>query len=372
MSPRALQYTARAVCAFMLTFTMSTSFVRAAAADDTKQPEQPETAQAKTEQAETVQSESLRTVSERGPVRAVVSLEPAAPRIGDTLVVTLEVTADKDVELLMPEFGQALERFPIVDFFPEQRLDDQGRTVSSQRYTLELTASGKASIPPLIVEFVDHREDGKPAPDGEDAYELLTERMPFEVESVVPSQAAAELRPPLGDLESLRSARSYWIAAVVGVLLLAGALLLRRVLAAWNPQALRESAYEAAIARLSSLVARPLPGADEVGAFFVELSDLIRRYLEDRFELRAPELTTEEFLTVAAASPDLSAEHKGFLREFLQSADMVKFARFVPGEQEIGDALDHARHFLEQTRDDASSGTASNSTARNRDGSSHA
>ena len=53
---------------------------------------------------------------------------------------------------------------------------------------------------------------------------------------------------------------------------------------------------------------------------------IIRRYLEDRFELRAPELTTEEFLTVAGTPVLLSHEHQKLLRDFLRQADLVKFA----------------------------------------------
>ena len=52
----------------------------------------------------------------------------------------------------------------------------------------------------------------------------------------------------------------------------------------------------------------------------------MRRYLEDRFELRAPELTTEEFLDVAGSANRLSHDHQSLLRDFLRQADLVKFA----------------------------------------------
>ena len=132
-----------------------------------------------------------------------VALEPAAPRIGDALSFELEVVAEPDVELLMPEFGEALDRFPIVDFAPSEGIDDQGRTVAAQRYTLDTFRSGAQSVPPILIEFVDRRPGRDPAPEGEDAYELLTERLDFEVASLLPEGAALELdgrargaRPP--------------------------------------------------------------------------------------------------------------------------------------------------------------------------------
>jgi hypothetical protein len=290
----------------------------------------------------------------RGPVTATVQLSPQAPRIGDALELTLQVTAEPGVELLMPEFGQSLERFPIVDFTPRERIDDTGRTIASQVYTLQTRFSGEAAIPPLLIEFVDRREGSKPAPEGEDAYELLTERIPFEIASVVPSDASAELNPPLETLEPLRETRDVVTAITVAIALaaLVGWLAWYYVIVPRRGRARRISAYATALARLDALTSRPVPDGEEAGALLVELSDIIRHYLEDRFELRAPELTTEEFLVVAAGSPDLSDEHRSFLRDFLEHADRVKFARFVPGREHVTESLIRARRFLEQTRDE--------------------
>ncbi len=70
--------------------------------------------------------EPLTNKIEMGPVTATVTLEPTQPVIGDTLNLTIEVQAEKGVELLMPEFGEALETFSIVDFVPRETIDDEG------------------------------------------------------------------------------------------------------------------------------------------------------------------------------------------------------------------------------------------------------
>ena len=79
----------------------------------------------------------------------------------------------------------------------------------------------------------------------------------------------------------------------------------------------------------------------------------MRRYLEDRFELRAPELTTEEFLASVGESPDLSREHQVLLREFLRQADLVKFAGVRPAADDIQQSVDAARQFLEETKQES-------------------
>jgi hypothetical protein len=123
-----------------------------------------------------------------------------------------------------------------------------------------------------------------------------------------------------------------------------------RAAAGWRMRARRRSAYDVAREALDALFMAPRPGAPEMDAFFVELSGVIRRYLEDRFGLRSPELTTEEFLEELAESPDLVRTHQRMLRDFLSRADLVKFAHFVPELGDVEESLDSARRFLETTR----------------------
>jgi hypothetical protein len=77
-----------------------------------------------------------------------------------------------------------------------------------------------------------------------------------------------------------------------------------------------------------SLLAEPRP-------FCILVSDTVRTYLEERFDLRAPERTTEEFLDELRSSALLSLNQKQTLGEFLMSCDLVKFARYQPGEAEL-------------------------------------
>ena len=325
-------------------FAMGTRVARADDAVDATQPAPQAAAEA---------TRFLEKSAERGPVKARVRLEPAAPVIGDTVTLTIEVTAADGIDLMMPEFGQSLDRFSVREFVPKEAVDASGNTVSTQRYVLEPPLSGPQAIPPLLIEFVDHRPNQRPAPEGEQSYELVTERIPYEVTSVVPAGASNELKPLRDRLEPLREPGQMWpwLLALLALAAIAAPLVWRSLKAA-RAEGRRRSAYDVARARLDALSSHQRPAAeDEIDGFFVELSALIRRYLEDRFELRAPELTTEEFLQVASASPDLDEAHQGFLRSFLRRADMVKFARFLPPPEEIEGALTAASRFLDETRE---------------------
>ena len=91
-----------------------------------------------------------------------------------------------------------------------------------------------------------------------------------------------------------------------------------------------------------ALIAQPKP-------FCILVSDTVRLYLEERFEFRAPERTTEEFLHELQGTNLLLPDQKSSLGEFLQCCDLVKFAKYEPREPELRDLHDSALRLVEET-----------------------
>src|SRR5476651_730983 len=83
--------------------------------------------------------------------------------------------------------------------------------------------------------------------------------------------------------------------------------------------------------------------------FCVLVSDTIRFYLEERFDFRAPERTTEEFLRELGGTDLLAPEQKESLGKFLESCDLVKFAKYEPGESELKSLHHSALRLVEET-----------------------
>lgn len=309
------------------------------------------------------ESTPLQTTVERGPVHATVTLEPSRPKIGDTLLLTLTITAQPGVELVPVDNWDYLGRFVVVSTSRDESVNRENQSILSVEYQLESLLSGNYTIPPLLVEFLDRRP-GRPAtPDGEPSYELFTEEIEFAVERLTEEEIAQlELRGPMGslpevDLTDEESAKGpwwqQWRLALGGVSALLGLVLLGWLFSRIRRRVRRKTAFDVAWARLEQLAAKGNPSGAQVEAFYVELSALARRYLEDRFELRAPERTTEEFLIEVSESATLSLPHQSLLRDFLRTADLVKFAHFAPSPTQIEGALDSIRRFLEETRENA-------------------
>ncbi len=82
------------------------------------------------------------------------------------------------------------------------------------------------------------------------------------------------------------------------------------------------------------------------------MSGVLRRYLEDRFGLHAPERTTEEFLRELEFGDALARGHRAELRRFLMQCDLVKFARHQPVERDHVETFELASAFVESTRSD--------------------
>jgi hypothetical protein len=83
--------------------------------------------------------------------------------------------------------------------------------------------------------------------------------------------------------------------------------------------------------------------------FCILVSDTIRYYLEERFSFRAPERTTEEFLFELRGTELLTPDQKASLEDFLRRCDLVKFARYEPGEPELRDLHASALRLVEET-----------------------
>jgi hypothetical protein len=107
--------------------------------------------------------------------------------------------------------------------------------------------------------------------------------------------------------------------------------------------------YAWALKELDAIADRPLPEATAAERYHTLVSNIIRQYLEMRFQLHAPRQTTEEFLHAMRQSPKLSPEQQTLLEAFLQRCDLAKFARAGYSAAECQDTLTMARQFVQQT-----------------------
>ncbi len=139
-----------------------------------------------------------------------------------------------------------------------------------------------------------------------------------------------------------------WVAWVVGAAVVAALLfwLWRK----WKSRPAQvPQPYVPAHVRARKRLREALLFIDQPREFCIRVSDAVRWYLEERFNFRAPERTTEEFLVDLQKTDLLSANQKGSLGEFLEQCDLVKFARYEPAEPELRELYQSALRLVEET-----------------------
>jgi hypothetical protein len=151
---------------------------------------------------------------------------------------------------------------------------------------------------------------------------------------------------------------SWKLAGIVSAILatLAGLvyLLLRLIrLVARKVKEHRMSPIERAWVELERLLGKGLPSRGRYKDFYVELTMVVRRYVQRKYGIKAPHLTTEEFLREFR---DAESVGKESLARFLESADMVKFAGVEATIEMANDATESARGYL---KGDSAAGRAS-------------
>ncbi len=145
-------------------------------------------------------------------------------------------------------------------------------------------------------------------------------------------------------------------AILIGLLVLGGILLIRRFLKPRKKEIKRQppgpvkTPWEIAYENLEKLLAQKLIEQGMVKEYYIQLSDIVRRYLEDRFSIRAPEMTTEEFLISLKSHSALPVDQKSFLKDFMNQCDMIKFARHPATAEEMELSYILAKRLVDETK----------------------
>ena len=108
-------------------------------------------------------------------------------------------------------------------------------------------------------------------------------------------------------------------------------------------------AHKKALTALQSLKSEELWQSGNIKKYQSELTAIVRRYLGDRFDVNALEMTTDE-ISRALRNKDFDTKHSATLQRILTIADLVKFAKATPPLEINAEFMDEAVAFIESTK----------------------
>ena len=281
---------------------------------------------------------------ESGPVRLVAVVDPPSLSLSEEIRLTLTIDYADGVDVKFPPFGKKVGGFLIRDVRQPLPKTAEGRHVIEEIFTLEPMETGRLTIYPINVIYSDNRADG----DGKE-HSLRTEELSVNVTSVVePDDASLDKLRPVTEPVALPFPPRYvlWSSVLAVLLIAAGA-----GFAWWRRKSMARAKQriltpgELACLALQRLRESKLAQRD-AKLYYVELTGIVRVYIERTTGIRAPEQTTEEFLREIAQRDTFPREESIRFRNFLEAADLVKFAAHQPREEDIEESFVRAEEFV--------------------------
>lgn len=139
-----------------------------------------------------------------------------------------------------------------------------------------------------------------------------------------------------------------WIETLVICLLVMLTIIFRNYKPVTTPQQRAAKATKHALNQLQKMRSKRLPTSAEYNTYFAGLADILREYLDTRYGIEAPALTTRE-LAVALNQKRLLDPHvQAELKELLIRADEIKFAGLSATDDECADAETTVRKLVEE------------------------
>jgi hypothetical protein len=288
---------------------------------------------------------------------AEVSASPARAKVAELVELKITVEHPEDLKARLPAIGATLEDLEVVN--PGNvttRHLEPGIDLTERVVTVRGFRPGAYSVGPFDILLV---------PEGGTVKTISSAKTQIEIYTVVKGATRlADLRPSKGPFD-LPPAPASWMAfVIVAVLAVVGgigaALYLRwsaRAAELCEREAARRPADEVALEELRLIRDSKILEEGQVSEFTDKVSDVLRRYLEARYELPAPDRTTEEFLDVIAREPILDRDRKKFLADYLAQCDLVKFAAHDPGRKDLERLYESSVTFVHETAE-AQTGSA--------------
>jgi hypothetical protein len=278
-------------------------------------------------------------------VLAVASVDSSDYEIGDFIAYTIQVEYDDSLEIMQPLITDSLKNIDLISVGEPQITSAGGKQKAIYKFILAKYDSADVTIPqiPIYYNYASAADDS--------LHSVLTNAVSFTVHSLQVGEEIKDVKEPITIPLDWREILLY-----VLIILLAAALLVylfkkfKKKKRDELPEKveLKIPPHVQAIAELDQLERKKLWQNGFIKEYHSEITEIIRRYFERRFNFPALELTTTEAITFLAKVRQ-PQEIIILTEEFLNNADLVKFAKYQPMDSVNIEMMNQAKEIVDKT-----------------------
>jgi len=284
-------------------------------------------------------------------VTVKASIDSTHILIGDQLKMLLEIEKPKDLNVQFPQipdtFSSKIEvvNRSKIDTF---KLDDKDRVRLTQSLLITSFDSGRHQIPPFYFRMKN----------GQLLDSAATRELMFQVHGmkIDTTKGPVDIKTVYGAPVTLKEVMPY----ILAVILLAAIIFFIFYYIRWKkknvplfvkPEKPAEPAHIVALRELDRIKTQKLWQQEKIKQYYSEVSDTIRTYIQNRFDIPAMEQTSSETIGIFKQQKNLCDEKtRDQLQHILSLADLVKFAKYTPLTDDNNLTLMNAYFFVNQTK----------------------
>jgi len=278
-------------------------------------------------------------------VSALASVDSTDYLVGDYITYSLEIRADKNIEITTPFLRDSLKKFEIIKELTPLIKEEDNIKSTTFGYIISYYDSASVTISPINVRYKIK---------GDDQEKVVFSNPVTITVHTVPLEQQSDIK----DVKEPLTIPLDWkfillIALIVLIILAVSYYLYRRYKKKIAEQPVKKKiiripAHVRALSALSNLENEKLWQKGMVKEYHSKITGIVRSYFEERFNLPALELTTSEQMQqlkkVHSAESILNITN-----EFLNNADLVKFAKFQPLPSVNETMMKQAKEIVTQT-----------------------
>jgi len=278
-------------------------------------------------------------------VQVSAAIDKQGYLIGDYIRLHITASTDSLNQLFWPA-AEAIAPFDIISANPIDTAREKNNLRLSQTIVYSIYDSGAYTIPAITFQY---KKAGNQLMNA-----VTTDSIRFMVNTVAVDTTTA-IKPIKTNI-NVKAKSFLWLYILIGLVILATiglgiyfTFFTKKSIRSIIPKPKPKPLHEATLEKLKKLDEKKLWQKEEIKQYYIELTDILRVYMEKRFHMHAMESTSDEIISQLTHA-DLPQKHVTQIGFILDVADMAKFAKSKPLPNENTLAMNYAVEFIEATK----------------------